>query len=85
MAAILKTCRFKVTWFIRHTRVRHLAIRSYKRKTSHFALTKQDPWKTQTAGISPEEVLYVQKRVVMKKKYPGEKSEKTLYNFFFME
>ena len=31
----------------------------------------------------PEEVLYVQKRVVMKKEYPG-KSEKTLYNFFFM-
>ena len=32
----------------------------------------------------PEEVLYVQERVVLKKKYPGKKVRKPYIIFFFM-
>ena len=82
MAAILKTCGFKVTWFIRHTCVRHVAMRSYKGKTSHFALAKQDPWKTQTAGISPQRSVICSKKSSYEEKVSGKKVGKPYIIFF---
>ena len=70
MAAILKTNGFKVTWFIRHTCERLHSDR-IREKQAMLRLQNKNLPKPKLPVYRPEEVLYVQKRVLMKKKYPG--------------
>ena len=50
-----------------------VAIRSDKRKTSHVAFTKQDPWKTQTAGIMPRRNVICSEKSSYEGKVSGKK------------
>ena len=60
-----------------------IAIRSDKRKTSHVALAKQDPWKTQTAGIMPQRNVICSEKSSYEGKVWGKKVKKP-YLIFFM-
>ena len=59
-----------------------VAIRSDKRKTSHVAFTKQDPWKTQTAGIMPRRNVICSEKSSYEGKVSGKKPKKNYINFF---
>ena len=73
MAAILKTCGFKVTWSIRHTCVTWLQSDRIREKQAMLGLQNKTLGNPKLPVYRPEEVLYVQERVVLKKKYPGKK------------